>query len=288
MRRTGKLRGCRTVLLCALVVLFPVTGAAGSEDWPEADCDLSIEPSPTWAGLLTDISALCLAEVALNKAKPECHGLHTDEIVSSELVTAGHCRCDDSPECVFEGLIRGRIRVDTQPHYRWGPLDDPAAQFWETHPEKCEDYDTAITASWASYKELKLHLDCWTAGYLDSNYERLETLQDEVVEAEEDLGLIYSIFLEQSLHRYGGSIPASLYLPGSSGGELTAVAELVEEVARKTEAVGYRLDSEVIEILQLADQSVGEGQFKEAVRRYRLAYDKITVQSTELQTGATR
>lgn len=282
-------RALRLALFGMLLFNFALPAVA-EDEWPTASCDLLISTSPTWPGLLVDIGALVVAEVAVGKKKPECNGLLTTRIISKGLLVSGHCRCDGLPDCAFEGEIRGRIRVDEQPTYDWAPLANPVAEFWENDPndEKCSLADTAMTTAWGSYKELSLHLDCWTDAYLDSNYERLDTLGEEVAAAGENLEMVYDVFLEQSLHRYGGSIPASLYVPEDSGGLLGEVAELVEAIADKTEAAGYRLNEDVVEILQAADQATEEGQFKQALQRYRLAYDKITVQSLKFEPESKR
>jgi hypothetical protein len=192
------------------------------DDWPVADCSLIVESAVSWQGLTTAIEALEAAEAA-------CDAIATVEVVSTPLTVIGECAGGGFPE----GIIEGSIGVTTEAVFTWeGGWNNPAL---------CAGAETAMEAAWKSSEIVSGYLECWTDAYLDSNYECLDTLQDEVLEAYDDLELIYNIFVERSLHKTGGSSLAALYLPESAGGEPESVAEIVTNAGENTAAAGYRL-----------------------------------------------
>lgn len=268
--------------------VLPTGVLAGEEDWPEAECSLvGSQPDTDWGALIASIGTLDAAELGMMLKCSDAEEFETLPAVSDVLRVSGRCpRYDPFRELFCDDEGGAGVHC-------WAQVDEPLVIDWEggsnqKDPEevtKCDVARQTLRLAWAAPQLEKAWLSCWTGAYIESNYDRLDTLHDEVEAAQANMQLVYDLFLEQSLHNYGGSISTSLYLPESSGGELAEVADLVEEVARKTETVGYRLDPDVVEILQLADQSVEEGQFKEALRRYRAAYDRITIQSTKFATG---
>ena len=265
-RDSSWLRAIETILPAAL---------AREDDWPEADCSLIAESAVSWQGLVTAIEALEVAEAAVMLAKPACEAIATIEVVSTPLTVTGECAGGG----FLEGIIEGSIWVDTEAVFTWeGGSNNPAA---------CAAAETTMEAAWKASEIVSAYLECWTDGYLDSNYERLDTLQDEVLEAYDDLELIYNIFVERSLHKTGGSSLALLYLPESAGGDLESVAEIVVNAGEQTAAAGYILDENYQASLTAAQNAQASQDYKRALSLYRRAYQHATIQSQELAESGT-
>ncbi|MEO2167457.1 MAG: hypothetical protein ABGY42_04930 [bacterium] len=268
-------RPARGILLATLFFLLGMATAPtarSADDWPVADCSLVTQDTISWETLTDYITALEVAEVALAGLRPSCRGLLTLEVESTPLTVTGEC----GVSTFLDGIIEGSIWVDTEPTFNWlGGSNAPAL---------CSVAEATVQTAWLTAETMRAWLDCWTGAYIGSNYLRLDTLQGEVKEAHDDLELIYNIFIEKNLQKFGGSELAALYLPASAGGGLDEVAELVESMADKTEAVGYRLDDEVEEFLTKADARYAAGDYKLALYLYRSAYEKITIRSRVLET----
>lgn len=253
----------------AIEVLTPGIRSA-DDDWPVADCSLIAESAVSWQGLTTAIETLEGAEAAVMLAKPACDAIATVEVISTPLTVIGECAGGG----FLEGIIEGSIEVTTEAVFTWeGGRNNPAL---------CAGAETAMEAAWKASEIVSGYLECWTDAYLDSNYERLDTLQAEVLEAYDDLELIYNIFVERSLHKTGGSSLAALYLPESAGGELESVAEIVVNAGEKTEAAGYILDENFETFLSDAQEAQEADHYKRALSLYRKAYQHATIQSQEL------
>ncbi len=245
------------------------------DDWPVADCSLIAESAVSWQGLTTAIETLEAAEAAVMLAKPACDSIATIEVISTPLTVAGECVGGG----FLEGFIEGSIEVTTEAVFTWeGGRNNPAL---------CAGAETAMEAAWKASEIVSGYLECWTDAYLDSNYERLDTLQDEILEAYDDLELIYNIFVERSLHKTGGSSLAALYLPESAGGELESVAEIVTNAGENTAAAGYILDENFETILSAAEEAQEADHYKRALSLYRKAYQHATIQSEELADSET-
>ena len=244
-------------------------------DWPVAECTLIAESGVSWQGLVDAIGVLEVAETAVMLAKPACDAIATLEVESTPLTLMGECVGGG----VFDGFIAGTFEVTSPATFNWaGGMNNPIA---------CATAETALETAWKASEIVAAYLECWTDGYLESNYKRLDTLQQELVGAYDDLALIYSIFVERSLHKTGGSSLAALYLPESAGGELESVAEIVMNAAAKTAEAGYILDPKYNTFLTAAQSAQSAGDYKRSFAMHRKAYQHATIQSQELDSGGT-
>ncbi|MEO2167459.1 MAG: hypothetical protein ABGY42_04940 [bacterium] len=240
------------------------------EEWPIADCAIASEDAASWAGLAASIGALTTAELALIAMEESCYGPEIEPVVSTPLVVAGECfaAADDF------GGGEGSIEVVDPAEIEWaGAMNAPSL---------CIALDTAVTAAELTATELEAYLACWNDAWVDTNYDRLEVLHQELAELEEGIDILIRFEIETQLQVLGGRRLADLYLPESLGGQLEAAATFAETAVNETAAAGYQMDPRAHTALDLAPGKVAAGDFKKVYDLYREAYREATGHSRRL------
>lgn len=265
--------------------------ASDDPEWPVADCSLegSGDDGPTWQQYMDAVYATDAAAITFQAASINCEKIIIEPIeIVDPFVFENPVTCSGAMEGFivpdpFEPLVCSMQAIGSPAGQgmvvEGGELvENPVAA------HACQAAADGLTAAEKTQETIETFMDCGASATAEANYERLDVIQTEVEAMQGFVTSMRRLLFEHALAIRGGSRMATFYLDSDQDGLLAETAETVTTAAEQTEAVGYRMASQIPSLIADAEEERSKGNVKRAYDNYREAYKLSTRKSLELES----